>query len=110
MGEGSVVRVLGALLVALLAVAGLTLWAISSLPSDNVVEYSDWIYLDGVRYDPCSQRKDLHISNVLIAKTKSGGKIYAIDEYPDHEYIALYYGWDGEIYQRTNQRLEDDGT
>ena len=30
----------------------------------------------------------------------SGRKLYEIEEYPDYEYIAGYYAWDGVIYKK----------
>ncbi|WP_270325419.1 hypothetical protein [[Eubacterium] hominis] len=28
------------------------------------------------------------------------GKLKFVEEYPDYEYIAGYYAWDGEIYKK----------
>ncbi len=108
----SVIQVLAALLIAEVLIIGLTCVALSKLKSNQneIVEWSDWIYLNGVRYDPDYQLNNYHVSDVLICKTKSGGKAYEIEEFPDHQYIALYYAWDGTIYKRTGERLEDYGT
>lgn len=56
--------------------------------------------INGYTYDYCSGLKNYTISNKLIGKTENGMKIYMIEEYPDYEYVAGYYLWDGEIYKK----------
>ena len=34
---------------------------------------------------------------MVICTSDSGRKLYEIEEYPDYEYIAGYYAWDGVI-------------
>ncbi len=90
-------------------VAFLAFFAVFSLKGgqNEIVECADWIYLNGVRYDPYDSLKNYHIADVLICKTKSGGRAYEIEEFPDRGYIALYYAWDGTIYKRTGEHLAD---
>ena len=37
---------------------------------------------------------------MVICTSDSGRKLYEIEEYPDYEYIAGYYAWDGIIYKK----------
>lgn len=37
---------------------------------------------------------------MVICTSDSGRKLYEIEEYPDYEYIAGYYAWDGVIYKK----------
>ncbi len=72
---------------------------------NKIVEWSDWIYLNGVRYDPYYGLENYHTSNVLICSTPNGGKAYEIEEYPNREFIVLYYAWDGTVYKRAGERF-----
>ena len=47
-----------------------------------------------------AHNKSYKISNVVICTSDSGRKLYEIEEYPDYEYIAGYYAWDGVIYKK----------
>ena len=67
---------------------------------NEAVAKGDYIYLNGVRYSHTSELENYNISNVVICKSDSGMKLYEIEEYPDYEYIAGYYAWDGEIYKK----------
>lgn len=40
---------------------------------------------------------------MVICTSDSGRKLYEIEEYPDYEYIAGYYAWDGIIYKKMKQ-------
>lgn len=40
---------------------------------------------------------------MVICTSDSGRKLYEIEEYPDYEYIAGYYAWDGVIYKKMKQ-------
>lgn len=64
------------------------------------IEKGDYIYLNGVRYSQTSKLENYKISNVVICTSDSGRKLYEIEEYPDYEYIAGYYAWDGVIYKK----------
>lgn len=70
---------------------------------NEAIEKGDYIYLNGVRYYETSELENYNISNVVICTSDSGMKLYAIEEYPDYEYIAGYHAWDGRILKR------DDG-
>lgn len=67
---------------------------------NEAIEKGDYIYLNGVRYSQTSKLENYKISNVVICTSDSGRKLYEIEEYPDYEYIAGYYAWDGVIYKK----------
>ena len=67
---------------------------------NGAIEKGDCIYLNGVRYSQTSELENYKISNVVICTSDSGRKLYEIEEYPDYEYIAGYYAWDGVIYKK----------
>ena len=67
---------------------------------NEAIEKGDYIYLNGVRYSQTSKLENYKISNVIICTSDSGRKLYEIEEYPDYEYIAGYYAWDGVIYKK----------
>ena len=68
---------------------------------NTATEQGDYIILNGDKYGYISvaSYKDYTISDVLICKTDNT-KLYMISEYPDYEYIAVYFAWDGSIYKR----------
>lgn len=67
---------------------------------NEAIEKGDYIYLNGVRYSQTSKLGNYKISNAVICTSDSGRKLYEIEEYPDYEYIAGYYAWDGVIYKK----------
>ena len=67
---------------------------------NEAIEKGDYIYLNGVRYSQTSELENYKISNVVICTSDSGRKLYEMEEYPDYEYIAGYYAWDGVIYKK----------
>ena len=67
---------------------------------NGAIEKGDCIYLNGVRYYQTSELENYKISNVVICTSDSRRKLYEIEEYPDYEYIAGYYAWDGVIYKK----------
>jgi uncharacterized protein YpmB len=69
---------------------------------NKAIQKGEYLYLNGVRYSETSELENYHISKVVICTSDDGRKLYEIEKYPDYEYIAGYYAWDGQILKKDN--------
>ena len=96
----SIVLIIILLTIVVISICGRYYFAHNKSYKNEAIEKGDCIYLNGVRYSQTSELENYKISNVVICTSDRGMKLYEIEEYPNYEYIAGYYAWDGVIYKK----------